>query len=379
MKNISHTEQATRSSNGCCTDAGLRQWSAEARTPSFRHCTRGEEREHREKESEAEKTVRRQREDGLVSACCTPLSVSSPFVLLFLRCPHGTVLLVMVGLDHMAVGMDVDVAVRVESQKYAPISNGSARSAVLETGGVVRIADTVRVSRTSMRIPPRPRHRRKLLSWRGRQLIWTTRSQYWLAREFWRKKLQRKLSGPKKTAKHIEAKHNWINRESKRLESESAKLAEWQEGLRVRKETLRGTCKEIKILREDLLREGESIDKNKSHFMSLENTEEIRILEQQELAFWRESASKRHETVQRRKSPAGCWKLRDSTEKWKQRRENSKRRSRKNQGKMPEWETTPWMVWMVLCRREGANADIASNIRVATACGRERIRVCRVL
>ena len=50
---------------------------------------------------------------------------------------------------------------------------------------------------------------------------------------------------------------------------------------------------EIKILREDLLREGESMDKNKSHFLSPEDTEEIRILEQQELAFWRGSASKR--------------------------------------------------------------------------------------
>ena len=28
--------------------------------------------------------------------------------------------------------------------------------------------------------------------------------------------------------------------------------------------------------------------------------------------------------------------------------------------------TMPWMVWMVLCRHEGANADIASNIRVET-------------
>ena len=37
------------------------------------------------------------------------------------------------------------------SQKYAPRSNGSARSAVLETGGVVRIAHTVQVSRTMLR------------------------------------------------------------------------------------------------------------------------------------------------------------------------------------------------------------------------------------
>ena len=44
-------------------------------------------------------------------------------------------------------------------------------------------------------------------------------------------KLQRKPNGPKKTAKHIEAKQ--------RLESESAKLAEWQESLGVRKEKSR--------------------------------------------------------------------------------------------------------------------------------------------
>ena len=109
---------------------------------------------------------RDKRESGLASTFCTPLSVSSPLFLLLIRCLHGTVLLVMVGLDHMAVGMDVDVAGGVESRKYAPMSNGSARSAVLGTGGVVRIAGTVRVSRTTMRMLRRPRHRRKSMSWR---------------------------------------------------------------------------------------------------------------------------------------------------------------------------------------------------------------------
>ena len=52
-------------------------------------------------------------------------------------------------------------------------------------------------------------------------------------------KLQKKLNGPKKTAKHIEAKQNWIDRESKRLEAESARLTELQENLRVWKETLK--------------------------------------------------------------------------------------------------------------------------------------------
>ena len=138
--------------------------------------------------------------------------------------------------------------------------------------------------------------RRKLLFWRRRWLVWATTSLSWLPRKFLEKeleKLQKKLNGPKKTAKHIEAKQNWTNRESKRLEAETARLTELQESLRVRKETLKVAYEEIKILREDLLREGETMDKNKSHFLSPEETEEIRRLEQQELAFWRGSASKR--------------------------------------------------------------------------------------
>ena len=97
--------------------------------------------------------------------------------------------------------------------------------------------------------------------------------------------LTKKLNGPKNTAKHIEAKQNWINRESKRIESETAKLAEWQENLRVRRETLSVAYQEIKTLREDLLRKGESMDKSRSHILSPESTEEIRHLEQQELNF----------------------------------------------------------------------------------------------
>ena len=89
-----------------------------------------------------------------------------PFVLLLIRCPHGTVLLDMVGLDRMAAGMDVDEAAGLENPRYAPRTSGSARSAALETGGVVRNADTVRVSRTRLRRCNRPRSRRKSLSWR---------------------------------------------------------------------------------------------------------------------------------------------------------------------------------------------------------------------
>ena len=93
-----------------------------------------------------DRMTERERESGLASTCCTPLSVSSPLCLLLIRCPHGTVLLDMVGMDHMAVGMDVNEAAGVKSRKYDPMSSGSARSATLETGGVVQIADTVRVS-----------------------------------------------------------------------------------------------------------------------------------------------------------------------------------------------------------------------------------------
>ena len=75
-----------------------------------------------------------------------PTLCIKPFCLLLIRCPHGTVLLDVVGMEHMAVGMDVDVAPGVGSRKYAPMSSGSARSAALGTGGVVQTADTVRVS-----------------------------------------------------------------------------------------------------------------------------------------------------------------------------------------------------------------------------------------
>ena len=97
------------------------------------------ERESEEKEREIERKSKREwfGEHLLRLTLCI-----KPFVLLLIRCPHGTVLLGMVGLDRMAVGMDVDVATGVESQKYAPMSNGSARCAVLGTGGVVRTADS---------------------------------------------------------------------------------------------------------------------------------------------------------------------------------------------------------------------------------------------
>ena len=195
----------------------------------------------------------------------------------------------------MAVGMDVDVAAGVESQKYAPMSSG-----LLE----VRHWKLVESYRLQTLCECRERRRgypavvnsgqiavlEKTLAGMGDDEPILAGKKV-LENEL--EKLEKKLNGPKKTAKHIEAKQNWINRESKRLEAETARLTELQESFRVRKETLKVACEEIKILREDLLREGETMDKNKSHFLSPEDTEEIRRLEQQELAFWRGSASKR--------------------------------------------------------------------------------------
>ena len=57
-----------------------------------------------------------------------------PFVLLLIRCPHGTVLLDTIGLDHMGVGMDVDVAVSVEKSEIRSTTNGAARRAALGLG-----------------------------------------------------------------------------------------------------------------------------------------------------------------------------------------------------------------------------------------------------
>ena len=189
-------------------------------------------------------------------------------------------------------------------------------------------------------------------------------------------KLQRNLNGPKETAKHIEAKQNWINRESKRLESESAKLAEWQESRRVRKETLRVAYEKINVLRKDLLREGESMDKNKSHFMSPENTEEIRIFKQ-ELAFWRGPASMRQAGWTRDGSveEIAGWVL--EAERLNREVEAKKRKFQQTIIKESGKDAMMGDDYMDgLCRREGANTDIASSIRVETACGWEGIRVC---
>ena len=100
---------------------------------------------------------------GLASTCCTPLRIQ-PFVLLLIRCLHDTVLLDIFGLDRTAVGMDVDEAAGVENRRYTPMSSGSARSAALETGGVVQSECDERDCGVAAGLDPSE----KLQSWRRR-------------------------------------------------------------------------------------------------------------------------------------------------------------------------------------------------------------------
>ena len=183
-------------------------------------------------------------------------------------------LLDMVGMDHMAVGVDVDVAAGVESQKYAPMSSGSP------VPHFWKLVESYRLQTLCEYRERRRGYPADVDSGKNCCLGEDVGDdEPILAGKKVLEKLQKKLNGPKKKPKHVEAKQNWINRESKRLEAETARLAELQESLRVRKETLKVAYEEIKILREDLLREGETMDKNKTHFVSPEDTEEIRRLE----------------------------------------------------------------------------------------------------
>ena len=131
---------------------------------------------------------------------------------------------------------------------------------------------------------------------RRRQLVWATTSLLWPAKEFRRKNSSdtRRNSTARRTRRSTSRPNRIGSTEGPNASRPRArKLAEMQESLRVRKETLKAAYEEIKILRENLLREGESMDKNKSHIMSPENTEEVRILEQQELKLKRGAAAKR--------------------------------------------------------------------------------------
>ena len=104
-------------------------------------------------------------------------------------------------------------------------------------------------------------------------------------KEYWRRsseRHQKKLNGPKNMAQHTEAKQNWVNRESKRIEAESAKLArdagEFQSSERNSESSLRGGQD---TPRSPACERSNRLDKNRRHIMTLESTEETRNLDKE--------------------------------------------------------------------------------------------------
>ena len=183
-------------------------------------------------------------------ACCSFAEIENE-----IHGPHGTVLLDTIGLDRLAVGMDVDVAVSVEKSEIRSTTNGAARRAALGLGGRTECIHCAIVTHETAELP-----QEKIAVLEMTLACMGNDEPSSAGRRVVEKELERhlkKASDPKNTTKQ-----NWINRESKRVEGESAKFAEMQESNRVRKETTRAAYEESKKLRADLLREGESMDKN---------------------------------------------------------------------------------------------------------------------
>ena len=234
----------------------------------------------------------------------------------------------------MAVRMDVDVAAGVESRKYAPMSNGSARSAVLgtvESYGMQTLCEC----REQRRGYPAVVHSGKIAVLE-KTLVGMGDDEPILAGkrvlEKELEKLQKKLNGPKKTAQHIEAKQNWINRESKRLRGRNCKTGgiarEPQSSKRNIESGLRGNQDSQRTPSERGRNDGQKQEPllvSGGHGGNLEasNSKNWRSGEGRLRRDWLGGL----EMVQRRKSLVGRWRPRDSTKKSKQRRENCKRRS----------------------------------------------------
>ena len=199
----------------------------------------------------------------------------------------------MVGVDRMAAGVDVDVA--WGDPRCVPKTNASARSAAqgnwwCRTDCRHSASVTNEAAEPPQDLDPgenqhpgedagRNGHRRAFLS---------------LAEGYWRGELERhqkKLNGPKNTAKHIEAKQTWINRETKRIESEVEKLAEMQEDIKARKEN---TERSVRGNRETPSGSGAGgrIDGQEQE-SCLVSGESVRNLELQDNACEGKSASKR--------------------------------------------------------------------------------------
>ena len=150
-------------------------------------------------------------------------------------------------------------------------------------------------------------------------------SVFLLEREFWRKSsngTRRSPTAEEQCEAHrgqAELDQQGVQTRRGREREAGGDAGEYQSSER----TLRAAHEEIKVLREDLPREGESMDKHRSHIMSLESTEEIRNLEQQELNLCRGAAAKR---------PAG-WTRDGSTEETASWSVEAERISRQAEGK----------------------------------------------
>ena len=136
------------------------------------------------------------------------------------------------------------------------------------------------------------------------------------------------------TAKHIEAKQNWINRESKRIEADAGESQSPERNL------------------EWCLRGNQGSPSRPVARGRIEET------------CW----------MDERRIDRGDLQLDDQ-----RLSQEVEAKRRKLQEAIVKDPTMKDVRWMALCRREGANADIASNIRMETPCGVERIRECVML
>ena len=162
---------------------------------------------------------------------------------------------------------------------------------------------------------------------------------------------QKKLNGPKKTAKHIEAKQNWINRETKRI------VAEMQEHSRVRNETLRAAYEE--------LRKSEVIWCRRASWWTRTGATSC------SWRVWRQRNEwlAHRETQRRRRSPAGLWKRTESRWRFLEKMENPRGGRegihRERHQDVRRHGRTGWLAVIVEVQ---ASMDVASNIRGEKFC-----------
>ena len=150
----------------------------------------------------------------------------------------------MVGLDRTAAGVDIGVAAGCGRSEMRPRTDGAARKC--STGSWWCRTDCRHsASVTNEAVEPPA-----ALDPGENQHLGDDAGKNGQRRASTRWQNQKKLNGPKNTGKQ-----NWINTETKRIEAEIEKLAEVQENIKARKETLRVVYEEIKKLRMELVQE----------------------------------------------------------------------------------------------------------------------------